>query len=532
MTHLNIAILVDDVMLEKYKVEILNELQNADFCTIVQFIRRDKEVSLASNDNKYLLYRLFNKMDAKLFGRGTKYLGLESIEDKITASLSNAIKVQELDVILNLSSSEKYYPNNARYGVWQFDYHSIPIGYWEVINNDPFTEIRLVQCSNGLESGAILDTYRTQTDHKSMVKNKEFLLWRSHMMMVRNLKRLAFDPKKFFNNKKSIVSFNLIALANKRRFFDPQFSFSDKSKQAPPTNSQMLSVVYKLLKKYATLSIRKFFVLDRWLILYSETKDGEINPNLSEYQRLYAPSKNYFWADPFVIDEGDKSYLFFEELDYTTQRGYLKVSEYDAAHKSFKKPQMILNLNYHLSYPNVFKHEGKHYMIPESYENKTVDLFEAVEFPTIWIKKKTLLSNISAVDTTLYFRDEKWWMFINIAEKEDFSMNDELHLYFCNNFLSDEWIPHPQNPVICDVTTARPAGNLILKGDKLYRPAQDCSGIYGRKVVINEIEILNETQYKENFAGEINSNFAYDLVAVHTLNSSKKLTVIDAIKSR
>lgn len=532
MTPLKIAILIDDTKLEKYKVEILNALQNVDFCTIVQFIRRNKEADSASDKSEYLLYRFFNTLDAQLFGKGTKYLGSENIEDKITAYQNDINNANELDVILNLSSSDKYYPNNAKYGVWQFDYRSFPVGYWEVIHNDPFTQVRLIQCSGGFGNDVLLDTFRTMTHPKSMLKNKDLVLWRSHMMMVRNLKRLAIDPKTFFDNRASTVSFNPKPVKNKRKKFDLQFSFSDEIKQAPPTNSGMLIVVGKLLKKYATLSIRKFFVWDRWLILYSETQDGDINPNLSEYKRLYAPGKNYFWADPFVVDEDDKSYLFFEELDYTIQKGYLKVAEYDPLHKTFKTSKIILDLDYHLSYPNVFKHEGNYYMVPESHENMSVELFEAVEFPTKWKKKKTLLSDVLAVDATLYFRDEKWWMFVNIAEKKDFSMNDELYLYYCHDFISDEWIPHPQNPIVSDVTTARPAGNLIQKGDKLYRPAQDCSGFYGRKVVVNEIEILNETQYKEMTVGEINSNFADDLVAVHTLNSSKKLTVIDAIKSR
>ena len=526
MRELKIAILVDDTKLEKYKVEIINELIVADFCTISKIINIDKESDTYDQGSKYLFYRWFNKLDALSFGKGTKYLKQEPIP-KI-----DLVDAKEPDLIINLSSSTKYYENSAKYGMWQFVYNSSPLGYWEVINNDPYTTVNLEKAGNGFESGLLLDTFRTATDRKSMLKNRDLVSWRTHMMMVRNIKLLAQNGESYFEDKKILLKFNHDIGNKKRKFFDLQFKFSDQTKQYPPTNCQMLVASCKLIRKYARFSLRKFFTMDRWLILYSQNRDGEVNPNLSEYKRFYAPSENYFVADPFVVDEGEKSYLFYEELDYATSKGYLKVAEFDDEKGDFKEPQMILEEEYHLSYPNVFKHEGKYYMIPESYENKTVDLYECIEFPTKWEKKKTLLENVSAVDATLYFQDKKWWMFVNIARKEGFSMNDELYIYHAKDFLKDEWISHSKNPVVCDVVTARAAGNLIKKDGKLYRPAQDCSGFYGRKIVINEVLKLSEDEYKEQLVGEINSDFSDDLVAVHTLNCSKKLTVIDAIKSR
>ncbi|MCH9814227.1 MAG: hypothetical protein K0U47_09850 [Epsilonproteobacteria bacterium] len=531
MKQLKIGILIDDTRLEKFKVEILHELQKSDFCAISKFIMCDKIDEAQNHESQYFLYRLFNKVDAKLFGRGTKYLGLESIEEMVN-SVDSEILEDELDVILNLTTSRTSYVSTAKYGLWEYCYKTLPEGYWEVINNDPYTEVSLQQRGYGFDKGYMLDTFRTMTERKSMVKNRDLVSWRSHMMMVRNLKKLATLGDLYFEDKKSMVAFDHTKSSERKKFFDLQFGFSDDALLTPPTNGQMLVAGCQLLKKYTQFSLRKFFPMDRWLILYSETKEGEINSNLDEYKRLYAPSENYFIADPFVVDEGEKSYLFFEELDYATAKGYLKVCEYDARSGKFKEPKMVMEQPYHLSYPNVFKHKDVYYMIPESYENGSVDLFEAVEFPTKWEKKKTLLSDVSAVDATLYFYEGKWWMFVAQAPKEDFSMNDELYLYYCSDFLTDDWIPHTQNPVVADALTARPAGNLIEKEGKLYRPAQDCSGIYGRKIVINEVEVLNENVYKESVKGEITAEFSKDLVAVHTLNSSDTLTVIDAIKSR
>ncbi len=526
MNKLKIAILVDDIKIEKYKIEILKEIKKLDFCTIARFINVPK----VDKDSgwRYFLFRAFNKVDSKLFGRGAKYLNLESI--KSFSDLASGDK--DLDLILDLSSSNSNYKNNAKYGLWQYVYGSYPKGYREVINNDPFTEVVLQKRANGFDIGYILKSFKTVTDRKSMLKNADLISWRSHMLIVKELKNLAARGEKYFDDKIPLVDFSTKKIEKNRKFFDLQFSFSDDKKENPLTNSEMFVSIFKLLKKYTIFSLRKFFPMDRWFILYAENKNGEINTNLDEYKRYYSPSQNYFCADPFVVDEGDKTYLFFEELDYSTVKGYIKVAEYDKETKSFKEAKMALEMDYHLSYPNVFKHNGKYYMIVESIENKTIDLFKAVEFPYKWKKRKILIDKISAVDATLYFQDEKWWMFVNVVQKEDFSVNDELFIYHCKDFLKDEWIPHSQNPIVSDVKSARPAGNLIYKNDKLYRPAQDCSGIYGRKIVLNEVIVLNENEYKENKVAEVDSSFSDDLVAVHTLNHSKRLTVIDAIKSR
>lgn len=523
MAKLKVGVLIDDERLEKYKIEILSEIQKSESCIISKFIKVDKQISLDARGS-YLFYRLFNKIDAKLFGRDVKYLGLETID--------TSLDEKESDVIINLTNSTVYYQNNAKYGLWQFVYNSLPLGYFEVVNSEPFTEVILQRVGSGFENGYILSSFKTATHRKSMIKNRDLVAWRSHMMIVRELERLAEKTKSYFDDKEPVLNFNEECKKKQRKFFDLQFGFSDDKKLNPPKNCEMIRVVCKLLKKYATFSARKFFPMDRWLILYSKNHDGQINPNLAEYKRFYAPSQNYFIADPFIIDEGDKSYLFYEELNYNNAKGYLKVAEFDEEKGVFKEGEMMLEEEYHLSYPNVFKHKDKFYMIPESFENQSVDLYEAVEFPKKWKKIKTLLSDVLAVDATLYFYDKKWWMFVNIASKEDFSMNDELYIYYCKDFLKDDWTPHSLNPVVCDTTSARPAGNLIKKDGKVYRPAQDCGGLYGRKIVINEVLVLNESEYKERLVSEISSQFADDLVAVHTLNSSKRLTVMDAIKSR
>ena len=548
--------MLDDVHLPRFQVEILNELQKSDWCELALFIKKQKSYDPYFKSKRFSFYRILQKFDAKVFGKNTPYLISESIEDAISKSdllevitdendyfdaISDAvirkIATFNLDVLLNFGF--KYIINDlldaAKYGIWEFRSKCRPTGFWEVVENIPVTQITLERVGSALDAGYLLDTFKTVTHQKSMRKNYEQLMWRSHMMMVRNLEQLAVQGDRYFDDKKAVTYFyHQHAIENyvEKKFFDFQFGFSDDIGTQAPTNSQTIRAICKLTGKYLKFTARRFFKMDRWIILYSENKNGKISPDLGAYKRIPLPSNDHFQADPFMFDDGEKSYLFYEELDYKTLKGYLLVSEYDEKTKSFTNPQEILRKPYHLSYPNIFLHEGKYYMIPETHENETVDLYEAEAFPVKWKKVRTMLSGLKAVDATLYQKDGYWWMFVNIASKEGFSLNDELYIYYCKDFRTDEWIPHRQNPVVTDVTTARPAGHLLEKDGKLFRPAQDCSGVYGRGLVINEILKLSPTEYKERVAQHIRADFADDLVAVHTFNHSRRFSVIDAIKSR
>ncbi len=556
MRKLKVAVLIDDSVLAKYRLEVIYELYKSDWCEEIVFIKKQKSFDPVAKNPKYFFYELIRKLDKKIFAKNTPYLNEESIEDLIKNHRLIEIKTNEgdyfdeiddrdiekinsnqIDVILNFGF--KYITgkliNSAKYGLWEYRHSNRPAAFWEVVENMPYTEVTLERVGSAFENGYVLDSFKTVTHQKSISKNFEQIMWRSHMMVIYNLRELAQDPDGYFSQKEIKTYFyDLPDLGrnDEKKAFDFQFAFSDDIGKKPPSNLQGVGIVGKLLGKYIKFIIRRFFKMDRWIILFSENKDGKINPDFSSYKRVPLPSNEYFQADPFVVDENEKSYLFYEELDYKTLKGYLLVSTYDEKSETFIEPQVIMKKEYHLSYPNVFKVDQKFYMIVESHENLTIDLYEADVFPTKWKKVRTMMDNIKAVDATLYKKDDKWWMFVNVAVKDGFSLNDELYIFYCDDFVEDEWKPHLLNPVVCDVTSARPAGNLFENGDKLFRPAQNCSGVYGRGLVINEILELNEKKYEERMVQQIRADFADDLVAIHTLNASKRFSVIDAIKSR
>ena len=121
---------------------------------------------------------------------------------------------------------------------------------------------------------------------------------------------------------------------------------------------------------------------------------------------------NHFLADPFVVSSENENYCFVEDYDYLKSRGCISV--YILTEKDSKKIGDAIIEPFHLSYPCVFRYQSKYYMCPETCENKDMRLYECESFPLKWKLKKIIMSNISAVDTTIFEKDGTWWLFTNI----------------------------------------------------------------------------------------------------------------------
>ena len=170
-------------------------------------------------------------------------------------------------------------------------------------------------------------------------------------------------------------------------------------------------------------------------------------------------------------------------------------------------------------------------MIPETGENNGVELYICVHFPDQWEFEKTLIDNVYAVDSTLVETKGKWWLFVNIQE-EGGSTWDTLHLYYADHPLSDHWTPHPLNPIVKDIYSARPAGRIFLHEGVLIRPSQDCSMRYGYATNFNRINTLTETQYAETLEQTFKPPDKSRILATHTFNDVAGLTAIDAKQRR
>ena len=271
-----------------------------------------------------------------------------------------------------------------------------------------------------------------------------------------------------------------------------------------------------------------YYFPDQWVILIASNPQNK-SLDWTDF-RTILPPPDRDWADPFAIVRDEEYYIFIEEKLYSTRRGRIVCLTFNQK-MEMQSTQVVLERPYHLSYPFLLEYEGQLYMIPETSENNQVELYRCVNFPDQWTFEKTLIKNIKAVDATLTYYNEKWWMFANIIEPRGTSW-DTLNLYFSEDPRSSTWTPHPRNPIVKDIHTARPAGYIQKINERLTRPSQDCSVRYGYATNFNHINRLTETDYTESIERTFKPPRKGSIVGVHTWNQAGDIVVIDAILRR
>jgi len=282
-------------------------------------------------------------------------------------------------------------------------------------------------------------------------------------------------------------------------------------------------LLFRIWKK-----IRSYFFLDQWNVLIAPST-GYKSLSWTDF-KPFIPPLDRSWVDPFIWVQENRYYVFIEELLYSTNRGRIICLTLDEE-MNILSNQVVLERPYHLSYPFLFEHEGQLYMIPETGKNNGIELYRCTYFPNQWGFSKTLMSNIYAVDSTLLKTENKWWLFANVKEDGGSSW-DTLHLYYADHPLSDQWTPHPLNPIVKDIHSARPAGRIFSHNGNLIRPSQDCSVRYGYAINFNRIVTLTETDYAEICEQTFKPPSKGGILATHTYNDVAGITVIDAKQRR
>lgn len=237
-----------------------------------------------------------------------------------------------------------------------------------------------------------------------------------------------------------------------------------------------------------------------------------------------SPTSGTYWADPFIVERGGVRFLFVEEYDLRNKQGHIAVARL-GANGLPEAATTIVSEPHHLSYPFVFEYENTTYLLPESSADGDISLYRCLDFPYQWQHQQTLMRDIRAVDSTLFAYGDRWWLFTCISAHPQAPARDELFLYYADTPLSDDWTPHPLNPIVADARCARPAGGLFVRAGHIYRPAQDCSRRYGYGLRIMEIMRLDTEGYMER------EEKVYlpqgECTGMHTFNQQAGWTAVD-----
>ena len=272
--------------------------------------------------------------------------------------------------------------------------------------------------------------------------------------------------------------------------------------------------------------IRQALFRGQWHLEFSRRDENQ--PGLVDPGTFWSiePPRGWSYADPFLLRRDGKLFVFFEAYP-PEKRGVIAYSEI-LEPGQFPEPRIALEAPYHLSYPFIFEWEGNVYLLPETHDNGTIELYRAKKFPDEWALYKVLMKDVRFVDPTLHFEAGKWWLFAG-ARDGKLEEVSELHLFIGDSLLGP-WERHPGNPVVRGENCARPAGRLFRMGDQLVRPGQDSSHFYGEAIWLNRVDTLSATEYRESPLMRLGPESLPDSCGTHTLDFDGEWQVQDGFR--
>ncbi|HEX7492714.1 MAG TPA: hypothetical protein VF346_00710, partial [Bacteroidales bacterium] len=440
-TKLKLGLLLDSTDAPAWVYDVLQRIAIKKSSEFVLVILNEGTGKRNKIDPSKFVYSIFNRIDEKIFTKEPDPFDTKSITQIITdvpvlrvflQEDGNAWKLSEadvnriceyrLDILLKFGFENMQCEtlNASKYGTW-FYYHGDdrvmrggPPGFWEVVESLPETSSALLAEGGEFSLQRVLFRSQFITYPLSPARHRSYYFWATTSFLSRQIELLQkLGKDKYW---KQTEKFNAICFSGIRSY------------QAP-SNLQAIPSIGKILSRLIKEIAHRFFYSEQWFLLFSLQQD--IFGNISKFIGI-RPSKGNFWADPHVIRVNGSYYIFVEEFLSAKKKGHISVIELDDL-GNWKAPIMVLEKDYHLSYPFIFEWNNKYYMVPESRANKTIDLYECAEFPDKWNFKQHLKENISAVDTTLIHYANKWWLFTAIAENEAAAPNVELFIYYSDD---------------------------------------------------------------------------------------------------
>lgn len=252
--------------------------------------------------------------------------------------------------------------------------------------------------------------------------------------------------------------------------------------------------------------------------LYQEQESGEAFS-------VFPHSDRYWYADPLIYEYNNKEAVFMECLNREKKRGAIGVVEISG--DTVTSPRIVIEENFHMSFPYIFEWNHVLYMLPETEMNCSIVLYRCREFPYEWEKIGEFLPGHKIVDSIVENMSEDKVMFIASEYRPD----DDFYTRFCryemcyqNGNLHMEY----KGPVTEEYSLeSRMAGPLI--NYNILPIQRSTSGIYGYSIKFKRWEDGKVAEcLKEVLPNEIALNgYKYRPIGVHTYSRTSNYELID-----
>ena len=260
---------------------------------------------------------------------------------------------------------------------------------------------------------------------------------------------------------------------------------------------------------------------EQWALGYANATAGELLGGLrQETVRWAEPLDGGYLADPMVVPDGTSTPTVLAEAYWFRERKGKIV----ALRNGKSDASIVIDRPWHLSYPFLWREGGEIWCIPEMAQAGRIQLFRAEAFPDRWAEGPVLVDVFAGIDPTLHHDGERYWLFAGNARDLP---NARLYLFYSQQ-LDGPWQRHPWNPIRCDLRNSRSAGPLFMHEGQLFRPAQDCSSVYGGAVVLNRVHELSPNAFHEEAAVRLEPDAQGPYPdGLHTFCAAGPVTIID-----
>ena len=257
---------------------------------------------------------------------------------------------------------------------------------------------------------------------------------------------------------------------------------------------------------------------DRWEVGFVEgglpAVMGEDHLQVHWLKHAY---RDRWFADPFVLDVTDAEIqVLAEEVRYETDKGRIVLLVVDRQSYTLKSLDIVLELATHLSFPAIWRENGRVFIYPESWRSSELSLYEFKDGHCD-LTSKVVICDEPMADAIMTEHFGKRQLF-SVQE------NDKLRIY---DFEAEKqrFVLSHEKPF--GKATARNAGDFFEFESEIYRPAQVCVHRYGEAIEIQKVVWDNDNNFCFIPYKTLYSNHASLDVGMHTLNSYKGVVVID-----
>ncbi len=270
------------------------------------------------------------------------------------------------------------------------------------------------------------------------------------------------------------------------------------------------SSTFKFVYKYFTFVSRKMFLR---LIQRKRTWNSFIHIN--KETQLINMDKNTFAADPFIWTSNGKNSAFIEYYESSKLKGSIAAIPLDENFQQGDSPIVILEEDFHLSFPFLFSNEDKLFMVPESSESCSTSIYICDDFPLVWRKINSLLEGVPIVDSIIVSQGKFWYLIANDGYRGINVFDTKLNVWRADSPTSDNWELITKTPISYPGSGTRNGGLIKLQNGDLYRVGQiqDFS-VYGAGHKIFKM-FLSENCYEEQEDNSFNLSFIRQDSNVH-----------------